>query len=144
MNINIQLIFMPLRLCDNKNGFVMLISVLVIGAIAVSATLYLILSGLNLSQNSFALEQSNIAKSLANSCAETALNKIEMCSSTVGSFELLFDGKKCNYDIIDSGESEKTIESSAIEQDIFRKVKIVVDLNLSSFGISSWQEVASF
>ena len=91
--------------CDNlsKNGFAVLIGVLIVGAFGVAVVLYLVLSGLYSYQNSSVLEQSNIAKATTNACAEIALNKIQLCSSTVGIGNAQINGQTCNYEIINNG-----------------------------------------
>ena len=59
-------------------------SVLIVGALGAAIALSLILLGLGASRNSFALEQSNYAQALANSCAEEALQHIRDATPFTG------------------------------------------------------------
>ena len=128
----------------NKNGFAVLIGVLIVGAFGVAVVLYLVLSGLYYYQNSFVLEQSNTAKATTNACAEIALNKIQLCSSTVGIGNTQINGQTCNYEIINNGGQLRTIQISSIVGTITRKVKILVNQIDPKIVLNSWQEVASF
>ncbi len=128
----------------NKNGFAVLIGVLIVGAFGTAVVLYLILSGIYSYQNSFILEQSNIAKTTANACAEIALNKIQLCSSTVGIGSAQIGSSTCNYEIINNGNQSRTIQVSSQIGTITRKAKILVDKINPKITINSWQEVASF
>jgi prepilin-type N-terminal cleavage/methylation domain-containing protein len=69
----------------NSTGYVALITVLVLGAVGAAVAATLVLLGLSSSRTSFALEQSNQAKALANACAEEALQQIRDSSSFTGS-----------------------------------------------------------
>ncbi|MFA6548004.1 MAG: hypothetical protein WCT11_03640 [Candidatus Magasanikbacteria bacterium] len=132
--------------CDNleKNGFAVLIGVLIVGAFGTAVVLYLVLSGLYSYQNSFVLEQSNTAKATANACVEVALNKIQTCSSTIGVGSAQIGNQACNYEIINSGEQSRIIQSSSQVGAVIRKVKTVVNQIDPKITIGSWQEVVSF
>jgi len=139
---------MQLPLYENspteKNGFVILLSVLIMGSVGLAVALYLLSAGLTSSQNSSVLELSNEAKALSNACAENGLLKIANCSSTIGTFEVNIDDSKCSYSIIQNGESGKTLTSQATQNDLTRKIKIEVGQIEPTVVISSWQEVANF
>lgn len=128
----------------NKNGFTVLIGVLIVGAFGTAVVLYLVLSGLYSYQNSFVLEQSNTAKATTNACVEVALNKIQSCSSTVGTGSAQIGNYTCNYEIINSGEQSRIIQSSAQIGTVTRKIKTVVNQIDPKIVVGSWQEVASF
>ena len=132
--------------CDNlnKNGFAVLIGVLIVGAFGVSIVLYLVLSGLYSYQNSFTLEQSNLAKATTNSCIEVALNKIQLCSSTVGIGNVQLAGNSCDYEIINNGDQSRTIQATSKVGTVVRKVKVLIDQIDPKITIDSWQEVVAF
>jgi len=128
----------------NKNGFAVLIGVLIVGAFGTAVVLYLILSGLYSYQNSFILEQSNTSKATANACAEIALNKIQLCSSTVGIGSVQIENTSCNYEIIDNGNQSRIIQAVSQIDTITRKIKVVISQIDPNIMIDSWQEVISF
>lgn len=128
----------------NKNGFAVLIGILIVGAFGTAIVLYLVLSGLYSYQNSFILEQSNTAKATTNACTEVALNKIQLCSSTVGIGSVQIGKINCNYEIIINGDQTRTIQSTSQAGTITRKTKVLVNQIDPKILISSWQEVATF
>lgn len=137
---------MALPLYDNlnKNGFAVLIGVLIVGAFGAAIVLYLVLSGLYSYQNSFTLEQSNTAKATTNSCLEVALNKIQLCSSTVGIGNVQLGNNSCDYEIINTGSQSRTVQASTKVGTITRKAKVLVDQIDPKIIIGSWQEVSAF
>lgn len=140
-------LFMIPRLYDNfekKNGFAVLIGVLIVGAFGLAVVLYLILSGVYSYQNSFVLEQSNSAKALANACAESALSKIQLCSSTVGIGSVQIGTQACNYEIIATSEQSRIIQATAAIGTVVRKVKVSVNQVDPLVTTDAWQEVVSF
>lgn len=146
MNIIIVKLFMIRPPCENlkKNGFAVLIGVLIVGAFGTAVVLYLILSGLYSYQNSFILEQSNIAKATTNACVEVALNKIQLCSSTVGIGNAQLGNSSCDYEIINNGDQSRTIQASSKVGSAARKIKVLINEVDPKISIDSWQEVANF
>ena len=61
---------------DFRKGYVALISVIFMSAIGVMIMLSVIASGIDASKTDFAMQQSSIAKGMASSCMEEALQKI--------------------------------------------------------------------
>lgn len=127
-----------------KNGFVILLSVLVMGAVGLSIALYLLSAGLVFSKSSFNLEQSGQAKFLANTCVEDALFKISACTSTIGNYSLNLTEGNCTYTISKPSEETRTITSQGNVDNVIRKVKLEVDSLVPVISVKTWQEVASF
>ncbi|OGC44526.1 hypothetical protein A2V54_02015 [candidate division WWE3 bacterium RBG_19FT_COMBO_53_11] len=127
-----------------KNGYVMLVSVLVIGAIGVAVGVSLILLGLSASRTSFSLEQSNQTKALANACAEKALQQIKDLPSFSGTNNLALGQGNCTYTVIAGSGENRTIEASGNVDTIIRRVKITIDQINPTINIISWQEVSEF
>jgi len=138
------MIQLPLDHKEKKKGFVILLSVLIIGVIGLSIALYLLTAGLVFSKSSFNLEQSNQTKMLANTCAEYGLYKISSCTSTEGIFNLNLTEGNCTYSVIKQSETSRTIESQGNVSNVTRRVKIEVDELEPVVHVNSWQEVASF
>lgn len=134
----------PLYVNLNNNGFAVLIGVLIVGAFGTAVVLYLVLSGLYSYQSSFILEQSNTAKATTNACAEVALNKIQLCSSTIGIGTTQLGNNTCNYEIINNGDQTRTIQATSQVGTIVRKIKVLINQIDPKITISSWQEVATF
>ena len=130
--------------CYNKRqgGYITLISVLIVGAVGVAVTLSIILLGLGLSRTSFATEQSNQAKGLANACAEEALQQIRDSLSFTGSGNLALGQGACSYIVTSQGGQNRTVTASGTVGTIVRKVTIIINQINPLIIITSWQEVA--
>jgi len=129
---------------QKQNGFITLTSVLVVGAVGVAIATSLILLGLGSSRTSFAVEQSNQAKGLANACAEEALQQIRDSTPFTGSGNLTLGQGICTYTVTNQGGQNRTITSSGTVGSIIRKVKIIIDKINPTIQVVSWQEAADF
>ena len=127
-----------------NRGYITLISVLVVGAIGLAASLSLILLGTDSSRTSFAGEQSSQAKALADACAEEALREISESSSYTGNDSISLGQGTCAYDVTSQGGGNRTIEASGTVGSVVRKVEVLIDAVSPQINISSWQEVADF
>ena len=61
---------------NKKNGYVALMSLLVVGAAGLAISTALILFGVGSTRTSLVIEQSSQSRNIANACAEEALKKI--------------------------------------------------------------------
>ena len=138
--------FPQYKKCYNKeqNGYIALVSILVVGAVGVAITLSMILLGLGLSRTSFAVEQSNQAKSLANACVEEGLQQIRDSVPFTGSGNLMLGQGTCVYTVTSQGAQNRTITSSGTIGTIIRKVKVVINKINPTITVTSWQEVDNF
>lgn len=127
---------------NHQKGYIVLITVLVIGAIGVAIAVSVIWLGLGGSKSSFALEQSNQAKALANACAEEALQQIRDSIPFTGTGNLTLGQGTCTYTVINDGAQNRTITASGAVGTVVRKVKITIDKINPNINITSWQEVA--
>ena len=127
-----------------RDGYITLISILVVGAVGAAVTMSLLLLGLGAARTSFAQEQSNQAKGLANACVEEALQAIRSNASYVGTGNLSLGQGACSYTVSNEGGENRTIIASGIVGIIEKKVKVTIDdINLY-INVASWQEVADF
>lgn len=127
-----------------NNGYVALISVLIIGSVGTAIAVSLILLGLGSSRTSFSLEQSNQTKALVNACVEEALQKIKDSTPFSGTGNLSLGQGSCTYTVTKlSGQNREIISSGAVGT-IVRKAKITIDKINPDINIISWQEVEDF
>jgi len=127
-----------------NRGYVMLLSVLVVGAVAIAVAVSLVLLGVDFSRSGFAIEQSSAAKGLANACAETALEQIRESPSFSGVATLALGDGTCTYTVIVGSGQNRTVNASGTVGTVVRKVKITLDTITPKINITSWQEVADF
>ncbi len=129
---------------DRFAGFITLISVLVVGAAGIAIALSLILLGLGSSRTSFAVEQSNQAKALANVCAEEALQQIRDSTLFTGNGNLTLGQGNCAYTVTSQGVQNRTVTASSTVGTIIRKVKVIINNINPAIQVVSWQEVDNF
>lgn len=129
---------------DRLPGYITLISVLVVGAVAVSITFSLILLGIGNTKTALSLDQSKQAWGLADACGEEALQQIRDSTPFTGTGNLTLGQGSCIYTVTNQGGQNRTINSTGTIGTIVRKVKIVLDKITPSLNITSWQEVADF
>lgn len=146
MNMNIQKHFMIRQQSDNKyrEGFIALLTVLVVGAVGVVITVSLLLLGLGSSRSSFSLEQSNQAKALANACAEEALQQIRDSTPFSGTGSLTLGQGSCTYTVTKHTGQNRTITASGTVGTIVRKITIAVNNITPNMTFASWTELADF
>ncbi|OGE86657.1 MAG: hypothetical protein A3J48_01815 [Candidatus Doudnabacteria bacterium RIFCSPHIGHO2_02_FULL_46_11] len=115
-------------------------TILVVGAIASSIALTLLLSGTNLTRSSFSSVQAAQAKSVADACAEAALERIDDNGSYSGTTNLTVAGADCSYTVTAGSGSERTITTRGTVGQITREVNIVADRGTGNgVIIVSWE-----
>ena len=124
---------------SNRQGFIALMSVLILGAVGTAVAVSVLLLGLGASRTSLAVDQSNQAKAAANACAEQALEKLRESNSFTGTSLTLGQGT-CTSSVTGSG-STRTITTSGTVAAVVRKVSISVSAFKPTLTVSSWQEV---
>lgn len=129
---------------NKQQGYVIIISVLIVGAVGLVVTVVLALLANDFYQTSFAVEQSNQDKAIANACAEVALQRIHDDNYFFGTDTLTLGEGSCDYEVIDLGGEQREIQVDSTVDNITRRVKVLVsDIN-PNIEISSWQEVSDF
>ena len=128
-----------------KNGYVALMSVIILGVAGGLITLTLYLTGVEGTQSSDLYIKSSEAKALADACLEIALGKIITSLSSLETGSLTLGNGSCNFSITNGIGSIKYISSTANVADIIRKVSVIVDpsqfTSNHTIKILSWQEI---
>lgn len=127
----------------NSNGYVLLISVLVIGAVGIAVSTSLILLGLGASRTSSSLEAAQKAKALANSCAEEGLKEIQNNTSYTGNGTVVDGANSCSFVVTDTGGQTRLVVATATVRSVTRRVNVVVSAVTPRVSVASWQEVAN-
>jgi hypothetical protein len=126
------------------NGYITLISVLVVGAVGIAITVSLLLLGLGSTQTSFALAQSAQARANANFCIEDVLEQIRDNVYFSGNGNIVTANGDCDYSVTSQGGHNRTINATGTVDTIVKKVKVVINRINPSISIASWQEVSDF
>jgi hypothetical protein len=127
-----------------KNGYVLLISVLIIGAVAVSIATALLVFGVGSSRTSLSIQQGVRARGLANACASEALQQIRDSTPFTGTSNLTLGQGTCSYTVTNTGGPNRTIISTGTVGTVVRKVKITITKINPQIVVATWQEVADF
>lgn len=128
----------------NKNGYVVLITVLLVGAVGLSIAISIILLGLGQARSGATTDQLNQARAAANTCAEEGLQQIRDLDSYTGTGNLSLDNGTCEYTVIDQGGDNREIRASGTVGQIERKIKVTTDSISPTINIVSWQELSDF
>lgn len=128
------------NLHHNQHGVVLLLSVLIATAVGVAIGISVIMAGLILSQGSLANREANLAKAMANACAEAGLQQIRNSTAYTGTGNLTISGNACSY-IVTSGAGEaRTIAANSTVGSSTRRVTVQLTAINPSLVVSSWLE----
>ena len=128
----------------NHRGFITLLSVLLIGAVGFSIGAALLWFGVGAGKTSLAASQSAEARSLANACAEEALEQIRGNTDFSGQGNLIIGNGGCTYNVTKQAGENRQINAVGTVATLTRKVKVTLDTITQQIHIASWQEVADF
>lgn len=123
-----------------NRGFTILISVLVIGAVALSVGVSLMFFGTKSLQTTEALQYSARASALAQACIEDALEHIRETGGQTTSGNLTIAGDSCTYTIQNQGGESRRIESVATVNGSTRRVIVTITGFSDEFVFASWEE----
>jgi len=141
---------------STQKGFLTLMGALIVAAVGLSISISLLMLGLATSRTSFVIEQSYQASSLADACAEEALQQIfdsmagedpeadppVVKTPYTGTGNLNMGQGTCTFTVSDNGT--KITASGTVGTDtITRKSQIILG-SVSPITILSWQEVSDF
>jgi hypothetical protein len=123
-------------------GYVTLISVIVIGVVGATVGMALLLFGTTAAKTNLVREQSIRARIYATSCAEEALVRIDGTHNFEGSGTLVWPDGRCGYTVTNIGQQNRDVVASSTVGFAVRKVHIIIDDLTPRVHVISWQEVA--
>ncbi|GEM_PF-1265849 len=125
----------------SHNGYITLLSVLVVAAVGMAIAVSLLLLGVGASRTSFALEQSHQAKALTNACVEEALETIRETNLFSGTTTLAIGAGSCSFGVsLGAGEIRRIFASSTVWT-ITRKASTTVSAINPAVIVVGWQEI---
>ncbi|HOX60785.1 MAG TPA: hypothetical protein PLV72_02135 [Candidatus Magasanikbacteria bacterium] len=125
----------------NKKGFILLITVLVIGAVATAIAVGLLNLGSGATTSSIYLTQSFQAKALADACAEEGLQQIRDSTPFAGTGSLIIGQGDCSYAVTNTGGSNRIVNTTGTVGMVVRKVRVTITAINPYIVVSSWQEI---
>ncbi|HEU4965939.1 MAG TPA: hypothetical protein VFT53_00470 [Candidatus Saccharimonadales bacterium] len=125
-------------------GYVALLSVLVLGAISLAASLILLISSADTQRAAAVADHAVQARSMADTCTDEALQQIHDNPDFTGTQNYLLGPYGCTFTVTSAGSNNYSIASSASISNVTRKVLAYASIQSSQIGITSWQEVSDF
>lgn len=128
-----------------RKGFILLITILIIGAIASAILSSLLLLGISANQVSLSVQQSEKALATAQACAEYALLKLRQSPSYGGNEFLTIGDDQCEILTVGGiGNNNRAVCTEGTSGEAIRRLEIAVSQVLPQTMLYSWQEVAIF
>lgn len=128
-----------------RSGYVFLLSVLFVGAIAITTVAALVLLGIASERSGFSFSKSTQARWNARTCVERALRSLRDSNSYAGSETFtLVDGTCTLRAIGGSGNANRRICVEGRAGDAVRRIEVDVEELLPVGEIRTWREVAAF
>jgi len=131
-------------MASKPTGYITLISLIVVGAVATAVTLSLILLGLSSARSSLSNQQGGSAYFLAEACVEEALREIRENSSYAGNDSLNFSVGSCQYTVSNQGGEQRLIQSTGTVGVNTRRIEAQTQSINPQIFINYWQEVTNF
>lgn len=127
------------------SGYILLITILVIGAIASAILSSLMILGISANQVSFAVLQANQSLANAQACAEYGLMQLRQSPSYAGNEFIAIGADQCEILSVGGiGNNNRVLCTEGKVGDSVRRLEIVINQILPETKIYSWQEVAVF
>lgn len=130
---------------ETRPGYVFLLSVLFIGAIAMTAAAVLVILGIAASKSGLSFTQSAQALQNAETCVERALRSLRLDSSYAGDETMTLTQGSCTLLTIEGyGNANRPICAVGEYGQATRRLEVSVKELRPSGTIYSWQEVSDF
>lgn len=130
---------------STRSGYILLITILVIGAVASAILSSLMILGISANQVSLSVLQANQSLANAQACAEYGLMKLRQSPSYAGNEFITIGTDQCEILTVGGiGNNNRVICAEGKVGDSVRRLEVVINQVLPQTKIYSWQEVAVF
>jgi len=130
---------------NNQQGYIALISIIIISAVTLLLAISANLFGISEAQMGLRKSQGSEAFYLANLCAEDALMKLKDNLNYSGNESLTIGDGSCEILFLEgTGNKDRIIKTTGEIYGLVRKIKIDIDLVHPIMEIRSWEEVTGF
>ncbi|HOY46455.1 MAG TPA: hypothetical protein PKU95_02385 [Candidatus Dojkabacteria bacterium] len=124
-----------------KNGFATLFSLIILMVIAVSVFSSILLTNIDGLKGVEAMRNGIVAKNLATSCAEIAINKLKIADTYSGNETINFTEGSCYIQTISgSGNTNRLLRVTGTSENAIKKIEINVLVINPTTNISYWIE----
>lgn len=134
-----------MTVCRRRPGYIFLLTVLVIGAIASVAATSLVLLGLARQQSSLAATQSAQALEFARTCVERGIRSLRSDLSYDGGLTATFSEGSCILrHLAGSGNRDRSLCAEGHSANAVRRLEVTLQRVLPTTTVDSWVEVSDF
>lgn len=128
-----------------RDGYIFLVTVLMIGAIASTTLLSLLLLGWAAEQNGALVERSHRAFEYMNICAERTIRSLRLDPTYAGDETFTFERGSCTvHPIGGGGNLDRVLCIESESAPVIRRMEIQINRLFPRVMIRSWQEVNTF
>lgn len=128
-----------------KKAFVTLVSVIIVGFVALSVAVGVLLIGIGADQATSNLERAAIARGYAEACAEEALYELKLDNTYAAGAVINFTYGSCSVtSITGSGNTNRVVQVTGTVGAVVKKIEIDIAQLDPTLTLNSWQELADF
>lgn len=127
---------------NSQNGFIALVSAIIISAVLLVATVTLSYSSFFVRYNLLDGEYKERSSALAEGCVDAAILKLAGDPSYSGNEPITIGSELCTVRPVQISGNNKIIETQAEFQNSYTNLRVVVDQN--TLAVQSWQEMPHF
>lgn len=129
----------------NTNGYISLISVIIVGSVVLLISVSILILGINQSKGGLLAENSAEARALSNACAEKTLMHLKDNANYTGNETITLGNGQCTIETIENlGGESRIIKTQGTTNNVVNKLQIEISAINPQIIYSSWQEVSDY
>lgn len=131
----------PKRLYTNRDGFVALVSVLVLGAVGLDLAVSLLMLGLDTGRTALTYSQAVQASGLASACADAGLSQLKAAVACEADGNLQVGSGSCDFTAAVAGGYACQLTATGTVQNVVRHVQVNLSQVDPSLTVASWRPI---
>lgn len=129
----------------DNGGYVLLLSVLVVGTIGATVAVSLLVLGVISSKTTLANQQSLQARELADTCAHEAIERLTRDDTYASGETIILSTGVCTIDAVSgTGTTNRTVQTTGIAGAATRRVEVTITDLEFPVTVDAWEEVGDF
>jgi hypothetical protein len=124
-------------------GFATLFSVVILMLLSTFVVTGILLSSNMSLQSNAVYRDAIVARDLADSCANVAVNKLKLDNTYTGNETITLGTKQCQIlAITGSGNTNRVVRTSAVTGSVTRKIEVSIAVLTPNLTVNYWQDTA--
>ncbi len=128
---------------QRQAGYVALLAVLIVGAVATAIALALLAIGADSQRSALVLQQAKQARSLAIACGEEALQQVHDNVAFKGTNTLSLGQGTCSYIVSGTTATTRTVAATGTVGTVVKRLTATATVGASTLTVSSWKEAST-